>query len=76
MVGEEGGTSKAIAFGEMVSTRPTPIPEFGKYVAELHANSNQPFKDLYQVGVLMKIALLFRGGVLTCAYCNNWCVHS
>ena len=43
MVGEEGGTSKAIAFGEMVSTRPIPIPEFGQYVAELHANSNKPF---------------------------------
>ena len=28
---------------------PFPIPEFGKYIAELHANLNQPFKDLYQV---------------------------
>ena len=78
-VGEEGGTSKAIAFGEMVSTKPIPIPEFGKYVAELHANSNQPFKDLYQVSVLMRIALLFLCGVhalvLTCTYHNTWYVH-
>ena len=33
----------------IVSSRPIPIPEFGKYVAELHTNSNQPFKDLFQV---------------------------
>ena len=50
MVNEEGGAaSTAIAVDNMVSSRPIPIPEFGKYVAELHANSNQPFKDLYQV---------------------------
>ena len=34
---------------DIVSSRPIPIPEFGKYVAELHSNSNQPFKDLFQV---------------------------
>ena len=33
----------------IVSSRPIPISEFGKYVAELHSNSNQPFKDLFQV---------------------------
>ena len=49
MVNEEGGASTAVAVGDMVSSRPIPIPEFGKYVAELHVNSNQPFKDLYQV---------------------------
>ena len=32
-----------------ISSRPIPIPEFGKYVAKLHANSNQAFKDFYQV---------------------------
>ena len=47
MVGEEGETSTAADM--MVSSRPIHILEFGKYVAELHANSNQPFKDLYQV---------------------------
>ena len=50
MVNEEGGAaSTAITVDNMVSSRPIPIPEFGKYVAELHTNSNQPFKDLYQV---------------------------
>ena len=44
---DEGGTSTAADM--MVSSRPIPIPMFGKYVAELHVNSNQPFKDLYQV---------------------------
>ena len=49
MVNEEGGASTYVANDDMVSSRSIPIPEFGKYVAELHANSNQPFKDLYQV---------------------------
>ena len=49
MVNEEGGALTSSAIGEVVFFRPIPIPEFGKYVAELHANSNQPFKDLYQV---------------------------
>ncbi len=34
---------------ETVFSKPIPIPEFGKYVAELHTNSNKPFKDLFQV---------------------------
>ena len=52
-VSEEGGatTLSATANG-MVSSRPVPIPEFGKYVSELHSNANQPFKDLYQVNEL------------------------
>ena len=48
MVNEEGGAPMAVAVGDIVSSCPIPIPEFGKYVTELHANSNQPFKDLYQ----------------------------
>ena len=55
IVNEEGGTSTGsmdtITSHHVVSSRPIPIPEFGKYVAELHANSNQGFKDLYQVCV-------------------------
>ena len=47
-VTEEGGAATTI-FGEIVSSRPVRIPEFGKYVSELHANSNQRFKDLYMV---------------------------
>ena len=50
-VSEEGGASSTIAIADMVSSSPIPIPEFGKYVAELHANSNQRFKDLYRVSV-------------------------
>ena len=52
MVNEEGRASTAVATDDMVSSRPIPVPEFGKYVAELHTNSNQPFKDLYQVCAL------------------------
>ena len=49
-VNEEGGApTTAVTSNGVVTTKPIPIPEFGKYVAELHANSNQPFKDLYQV---------------------------
>ena len=48
---EEGASTDATTGGGVVSSRPILIPEFGKYVAELHANSNQLFKDLYQVCV-------------------------
>ena len=48
-VDKEGESSECAAIDEIVSTRPIPIPEFGEYVSKLHANSNQPFKDLYQV---------------------------
>ena len=60
-VNEEGGASTAIPIGNIVSSRPIPIPMFGRYVAELHANSNQPFKDLYQV----------RSNAHTYSCCNN-----
>ena len=51
-VSEEGiSSTDAGAMNGMVSSRPIPVPDFGKYVADLHANSNQPFKDLYQVCV-------------------------
>ena len=59
-VTEEGGNSITTAFDEMISSRPIAVPDFGKYVAELHANSNQPFKDLYQVCVdLLSTLCLF-----------------
>ena len=45
----DGGTSADVGGGEVVYSNPIPIPWFGKHVAELHTNSNQPFKDLYQV---------------------------
>ena len=49
-VTEEGGaTTDTTTSNGMISTKPIPIPDFGKYVAELHANSNQHFKDVYQV---------------------------
>ena len=38
-VTEEGGNSITTAFDEMISSRPIAVPDFGKYVAELHANS-------------------------------------
>ena len=45
----DGGTSADVDVGEVVFSNSIPIPWFGKHVAELHTNSNQPFKDLYQV---------------------------
>ena len=52
IINGEGGTQSmdtATSHHHTVSSRPIPIPEFEKYVAELHANSNQAFKGLYQV---------------------------
>ena len=49
MINKEGGFSVADGIGDITSTRPIPILEFGKRVAELHADSNQPFMELYQV---------------------------
>ena len=40
-------------FENTISTRPIPVLEFGKYVAELHAGSNQPFIKLYKVWCCM-----------------------
>ena len=51
-VDEEGGASAPVPIDDMVSSRPIPIPEFGSYVAELHANSNQRFKDLFEVSTI------------------------
>ena len=60
IVNEEGGTSMdTVTSHRIVSSRPLPIPEFGKYVAELHANSNKGFKDLYQVCVAIHQPLKF-----------------
>jgi hypothetical protein len=36
-------------YEDAVSSRPIPVLELGKYVAKLHANSNQPFIALYKV---------------------------
>ena len=60
MVNEETGALTASAIGEVVFFRPIPIPEFGKYVAELHANSNKPFKDLYQVRLQKEFPLIYQ----------------
>ena len=44
-------TVPGMAVSEIVYTRPIPVSHFVKYVAELHVNVNQPFKDLFQVSV-------------------------
>ena len=52
------GESSAHEHEHTVSTRPIPVLEFGKYVAELHADSNQPFTELYKVCSQMESILL------------------
>ena len=47
-VKQEGSSSVEVT-GDIVSSRPVPLTEYGKYVSELHINNNQPFKDLYEV---------------------------
>ena len=50
LVDDKNGSNSADAVAsETVSSRPIPISEFGKYVSDLHSNSNQPFIDLYKV---------------------------
>ena len=46
---ELGKTESGMGVSEIVYTRPIPASNFVKYVAELHVNVNQPFKDLFQV---------------------------
>ena len=53
VVTKDGEASMHSTTDGVVLSRPIPIPEFGKYVAELHTNSNQPFKDLFQVCALI-----------------------
>ena len=48
-VRKEGEYSVSDEFENQVSTRPIPVLDFGKYVAELHADSNQIFIELYKV---------------------------
>ena len=48
-VGKEGEYSVSNEPKDTVSTRPVPVLDFGKYVAELHADSDQPFVELYKV---------------------------
>ena len=47
-VSDEGGATTGVE-GDVVTSKPILISDFGQYVADLHANSNKPFKDLYQV---------------------------
>ena len=48
-VQKEGESCVPDELENTVFTRPIPILEFGKYVSELHADSNQPFVELYKV---------------------------
>ena len=48
-VSKRGDASLATTVGGTVFSRPIPVSKFGKYVAELHANCNQHFKDLFKV---------------------------
>ena len=56
---EDAGSKDDATSHCVVSSRPIPIPEVGKYVAEHHANSNQAFKDLYKVCVTVNNITVF-----------------
>ena len=43
----------AVSNSEIVYTRPIPVSNFAKYVAELHGDVNQHFKELFQVNALL-----------------------
>ena len=51
---------------DVVSTRAIPVLDFGKYVAELHADSNQPFIKLYKVWCCMDACLNDHGNTTLC----------
>ena len=48
---ELGKMESGVGVSEIVYTRPIPVSHFVKYVAELHINVNQSFKDLFQVSI-------------------------
>ena len=56
-VRKEGETCVPDEREEVVSTRAIPLLDFGKYVAELHVDSNQPFIKLYKVWCCMDACL-------------------
>ena len=49
VVREELEMKAEATVSEIVYSRPIPVSNFVKYVAELHTDTNQPFKDLFQV---------------------------
>ena len=49
VVREELEMKTEVTVSEIVYSRPIPVSNFVQYVAELHTNTNQPFKDLFQV---------------------------
>ena len=49
VVREELEMKAEATVSEIVYSRPIPVSNFAKYVAELHTDAIQPFKDLFQV---------------------------